>query len=231
MEKSGCPGSWTDGQTTVGPNGIVYSVANYGSIATSGMMSVLGGGRIPIGFLAAYRVSDGKLLWSQNVTEPPNDVPVVAKLFGKTTYSVVLPGGQQTVQGQTIYVHAFDAETGTPQWTFTGPAQKGKYVAGDAEGVSARKANDIRTMTMPNPWGQAAVDKDGTVYVGGETGHFFSLRDANGDGTVDPNDSNEVSVFETGAAFVGSSGPAIAPGLLAVAAEDRLHVWRWPTSN
>eukprot|EP00930_Biecheleria_cincta_P004937 TRINITY_DN10586_c0_g1_i1.p1 TRINITY_DN10586_c0_g1~~TRINITY_DN10586_c0_g1_i1.p1 ORF type:complete len:335 (+),score=52.50 TRINITY_DN10586_c0_g1_i1:569-1573(+) len=217
----GNPGSWTDGHSTIGLNGIVYSVANYGM----GMKILSPGGAA--GVLSAFRLDDGKLLWSRNTAKPPNDVPVVGHLHGQNGYSVVLPAGQQCVKGQQIVVYAFDASTGEPQWTFEGPSQVGNDVAGDAEGELARIANGIRGKTAPNPWGQAAIDKDGTVFVGGETGHFFSLRDADGDGRVNAQDINEASVFETGAAFVGSSSPAIAPGLLAAAAQDRLHVWRW----
>merc|ERR1711865_557054 len=107
---------------------------------------------------------------------------------------------------------AYDASTGDLIWVFKGDSQKGKQVAGDEEGRADRIANHIRPITLPNPWGQAAIDSEGTVYVGGETGHFLSLRDVNGDGHVDWADSAEVMTFETGAAFVGSSGPAIAPG-------------------
>lgn len=179
-----------------------------------------------LGVLSALRLTDGKLLWQQTTRKPPNDVPVVGRLHGQVGYSVVLPVGQQCKQGEQIHVYAYDAETGKLQWSFDGPSQQGKFVAGDAEGAEQRIANGIMAMTKPNPWGQATIDSTGTVFVGGETGHFFSLRDANGDGRVTQGDSAEVSVFETGAAFVGSSGPAIAPGVLAVGAQDSLHVWR-----
>lgn len=221
----GNSGSWTDGHSTIGPNGIVYSVANYLLGFPFAILNVAEGGAA--GVLSAFSLADGKLLWSQKTAKSPNDVPVVGRLHGRTGYSVVIPAGQQTIQGQQIVVYAFDASTGEPQWTFWGPSQVGPEVAGDAEGADARIANGIRDRTAPNPWGQAAIDNNGTVFVGGETGHFFSLQDADGDGHVNAQDINEVSVFETGAAFVGSSGPAIAPGLLAAAAQDRLHVWQW----
>lgn len=219
----GNSGSWTDGHSTVGPNGIVYSVANYG--IGVGILNLGAGGAA--GVLSAFSLADGKLLWSQKTAKPPNDVPVVGRLHGRSGYSVVIPAGLQTIKGQQIVVYAFDASSGELQWTFQGPSQVGNDVAGDAEGVDARRANGLRDKTAPNPWGQAAIDNNGTVFVGGETGHFFSLRDVDGDGHINAQDINEVSVFETGAAFVGSSGPAIAPGLLAAAAQDRLHVWRW----
>eukprot|EP00930_Biecheleria_cincta_P102577 TRINITY_DN9433_c0_g1_i2.p1 TRINITY_DN9433_c0_g1~~TRINITY_DN9433_c0_g1_i2.p1 ORF type:complete len:287 (-),score=44.49 TRINITY_DN9433_c0_g1_i2:57-917(-) len=206
--------SWTDGHASVGPNGIAYAVANYPPNFDSGV-------------LTAFRMTDGKVLWSQNTSRPANGAPVVGRLFGKKTYSVVLPAGQQCKKGQQIMIYVYDAESGKPQWTFWGPKLQGDDVAGDAEGVEARLANHIRAKTMPNPWGQAVIDKTGTVFVGGETGHFFSLRDADDDGEINMNDSAEVSVFDAGAAWVGSSGPALADGMLAVAPQDRLHVWQW----
>lgn len=218
-KQDGIKDSWTDGQTTVGPNGVVYAVSNYNH-----------GQPIPgyegVGLLRAFRLSDGKLLWNVSTPRPPNDVPVVGQLAGHTGLSVVLPMGQQCTQGEQIDVRAYNAETGELQWTFEGPKQLGPEVAGDLEGIPARAASHIQTMTKPNPWGQAAIDATGIVYVGGETGHFFALRDSNSDGHVFGD--NEISVFETGAAFVGSSGPALAPGLLAVGAQDSLHVWQWP---
>jgi len=211
----GVMGSWTDGAATVGPNGIAYGVANYNDPSAQD----------GVGVLSAYDLSDGTLIWSQPTASPPNDVPVVGRLANNSHYSVVLPGGQQCEEGQQIHVWAFDASTGSPQWAFDGPSQIGQYVAGDFEGVAARLANGIQPMTMPNPWGQASIDSDGIVYVGGETGHFFSLVDTDGDGKVTLGDSAEVSSFDTGAAFVGSSGPAIAPGMLAVGDQSTLHVW------
>lgn len=224
----GLPGSWTDGQATVGPNGAVYAVAVYGMIPTVEQQTNHTG---PTGVMQAFKLSDGTALWTTNITRPPNDVPVVGKLAGRAGYSVVIPTGQQCAQGEQIFVHAYDAETGEHQWSFDGEKQVGMAVAGDIEGIKDRNSSGIQMMTMPNPWGQAAIDANGVVFIGGETGHFYSLRDANGDGKVDGADSEEVSRFETKAAWVGSSGPAIAPGLMAVGDQGTLHVYRWNTTD
>mmetsp|Transcript_22332 Transcript_22332/g.47612 ORF Transcript_22332/g.47612 Transcript_22332/m.47612 type:complete len:464 (+) Transcript_22332:69-1460(+) len=208
----GVPGSWTDGSALLGPNGMVYTVANFKN-----------GGFGP-GRLSAFTFSEGKEIWRTVTPRPPNNMPAIGRLAGHSGLSVVQPMGQQCAQGQQIDVRAYDAKTGKIQWVFEGPKQQGRFVAGDAEGVSARSLNQIQTMTMPNPWGPPSIDAKGTVYLGGETGQFFALQDSNGDGRVEG--IEEVSSFETGAAFVGSSGPALAPGMLAVGSINQLYVWK-----
>eukprot|EP00439_Symbiodinium_sp_Y106_P075935 s559_g15.t1 len=53
---------------------------------------------------------------------------------------------------------------------------------------------------------------------------LFSLRDMDGDGTIFGDE--EVSGYDTQAAFSGSSSPAIAPGFLAAASCDSLFVFK-----
>lgn len=67
-KNGGIPDTWTDGQATIGSNGIVYAVS-WTKARTHG-------------YLSAFSLTDGRLLW--NVTTPlaPNDVPVVGKVFG-----------------------------------------------------------------------------------------------------------------------------------------------------
>jgi outer membrane protein assembly factor BamB len=212
-KSGGIPESWTDGQANLGPNGLVYGVANYGSG--------------PRGCLSAYRVSDGRMLWRQDVPVSPNSVPAIGRLFGHTGFSVVMPIGMNDVAGQRIDVHVFDAETGARGWAFEGYVQKFSCGLGDANpvAVQTRLAAGIQGMTMPNSWGIPVLDGQGTVYVGGITGHLLALRDTDGDGSVSGPD--EVSVFTTDADFVGSSGPALAPGVLAAANANSLFVWRF----
>eukprot|EP00747_Dinoflagellata_sp_TGD_P147288 gnl/TRDRNA2_/TRDRNA2_176797_c0_seq1.p1 gnl/TRDRNA2_/TRDRNA2_176797_c0~~gnl/TRDRNA2_/TRDRNA2_176797_c0_seq1.p1 ORF type:complete len:386 (-),score=22.61 gnl/TRDRNA2_/TRDRNA2_176797_c0_seq1:359-1516(-) len=246
--------SWTDGGAIVGPNGIAYAVNN-----GEGAFNILGtkgpcfwGAQPYCGSLTAYRLTDGKRLWSRNVPAPPNNIPAVGKLHGLSGLSVVQPIGQQCTLGQKHGIYAFNAESGELQWTYELPwvvtrpiinnsgtfgklatmflnmavsnlTGLGGFCAGDFEGIEERKITGIQTLTMPNPWGPPSIDGQGTVYVGSETGHFVALRDTNGDGQIKGDD--EVSVFETGAAFVGSSGPAFAPGLMAVASISSMHVW------
>jgi outer membrane protein assembly factor BamB len=211
-KSGGIPESWTDGQANLGPNGVAYGVANYGTG--------------PNGCLSAYRVSDGKMLWRQNVSTSPNSVPAIGRLLGQTGFSVVMPIGMNDMQGARIDVYAFNAETGAQQWYWKGYTQTVSMGLGDANPVAQyqRKIAHIQTMTLPNSWGIPAIDGQGTAYVGGITGHFVALRDSNGDGIVSGPD--EESVLITDADWVGSSGPALAPGVLATANANSLFVWR-----
>lgn len=207
--------TWTDGSAQVGPNGILYAVnTEWGADK----------GPDAPGKLTAYRVTDGGLLWSATTPRPPNNVPAVGKLAGRRGLSVVQPMGQQSLQGAPYEVRAYDAETGALQWTFHGPSQKGGFQAGDLEGKPYRESTGLRGLTYPNPWSAPAIDGNGTVYVGNQEGPFYALRDLNGDGEV--SGPGEVSVFDAGSCYSGAAGPAIAPGMVAMATIDTLYVFK-----
>lgn len=212
-KSGGIAESWTDGQANLGNNGIVYGVANYGN---SG----------PKGCVSAYRVSDGKMLWRKDVPVCPNSIPTVGRLFGQSRQSVVIPIGVNDRRGERIDVWALDAETGEKVWEFEGFTQTESAGHGDVNPVAraVRSAKRLPIMTMPNSWGTPTIDGQGTVYVGGTTGHFVALRDADGNGKV--SGPEEVSVLKTDADWPGSSGVAIAPGVLATANANSLLVWR-----
>jgi len=214
----GNPGTWTDGTLTLGPDNVVYAVAC--------RMWMSQGGHWAPGDLWAYRLTDGKLLWQTQTPRPPNVAPAVGKLYQKDTFSVVQAIGQQVQQGAGTDVYAYDAETGAVQWKFAGPAQQGPLQAGDLEGQPIRDAIVGRGLCLPNPWSAPAIDAAGTVYVGNQDGLFFALRDVNGDGTVEGPD--EVSSFDTKAAFAGSAGPSLGPGMVVAASCDSLFVFREP---
>lgn len=211
-KSGGIPGSWTDGAAQLGSNNVVYAPANFKN------------GGFTKGMLAAYRLSDGAQLWNVTTPRPPNNMPAVGRLIGHTELSVVQPMGQQCEQGQQLDVRVYDAETGKLQWTYEGDVLQTKMVAGDREGIPFRLATGIRPITMPNPFSMPVVDGKGTVYIGAETGAFYSLQDLNGDGRVQG--PGEVNKLENGGAFVGASSPAVAPGLFAVADIGRLFVWK-----
>jgi len=214
----GNPGSWTDGSMSLGPDNVVYTVG-------CKLWMGLGGHWAP-GNLWAYRLSDGQLLWQTQTPRPPNVAPAIGKLYKKDTLSVVQAIGQQVNQGAGTDVYAYDAETGAVQWKFAGPAQQGPLQAGDLEGQPIRDAIVGRGLCLPNPWSAPAIDAAGTVYVGNQDGLFFALRDVNGDGTVEGPD--EVSSFDTKAAFAGSAGPSLGPGMVVAASCDSLFVFREP---
>lgn len=226
--KSGSPESWTDGQVNLGSNGVVYSVANYPEIVTYKGKEYAEPGRK--GFIAATDLKTGKELWKTDVPGSPNSIPAVGRLLGASTekLSVVIPMGVPDKAGERIDVIALDADTGKQQWIFKGPTQKANYGAGDEEEHrEVRKQNHLPPFAMPNPWGVPVIDAKGTVYVGGTTGDLFALKDGNSNGEVSGPD--EVSRLSTPAAFAGSSGAAIAPGLLAIGNANSLIVYQYPT--
>jgi len=207
-------GSWTDGTPLLGPNGIFYTVQAFLDRPPSHSA----------GFIEAHRLDDGTLLWQAEVPMPPNNAPALGRLAGHSSLSLVQPGGYQGTQGGPTGIWAYDAQTGAKQWSFIGPSQKKPDQAANKEGIFQRVLNGATTGYVTNPWSAAIIDSQGTVYAGHEDGLFFAISDKNGDGIV--HGADEVSTFDTGAAFVGSSSPAIAPGMLAVASCDTLFVFK-----
>ena len=213
----GLNGTWTDGGAAVGPNGLVYAVNNNHPI------SLLMTESNP-GTLSAYNISDGQLVWAVTTPRPPNNAPAVGHVMNLPGLSVVMPLCQQGLPGATCDVHVYDAETGGLQWIFHGPSQKGLLQAGDAEGILGRISRGVRSMCLPNGWSAPTIDSQGTVFVGNEEGNFYALRDLDGDGVTFGD--GEVAYYDTKASFSGSSSPAIAPGILAIASCDTLFVFK-----
>lgn len=176
------------------------------------------------GTLSAYNISDGQLVWAVTTPRPPNNAPAVGHVMNLPGVSVVMPLCQQVLPGATCDVHVYDAETGGLQWVFHGPSQKGLLQAGDAEGILGRISRGVRSMCLPNGWSAPTIDSQGTVFVGNEEGNFYALRDLDGDGVTFGD--GEVAYYDTKASFSGSSSPAIAPGILAVASCDTLFVFK-----
>ena len=212
-------GTWTDGSAAVGPNGLVYAVNNNHPSSFFPDADEY----FP-GTLSAYKVSDGQLVWAVTTPRPPNNAPAVGSVKNLPGFSVVMPLCQQLIHGATCDVHVYDAETGGLRWTFHGPSQDGLLQAGDAEGLLSRFQSGLRFGCFPNGWSAPTIDSQGTVFVGNEEGNFYALRDMNGDGVTFGED--EVALYDTQAAFSGSSSPALAPGLLAVASCDSLFVFK-----
>ena len=101
--------------------------------------------------------------------------------------------------------------------------QKG-YPCYDIQGYIARTQRGVRSMCLPNGWSAPTIDAEGTVFVGNEEGNFYALRDMDGDGVVFG--LEEVVQYDTKSSFSGSSSPAVAPDLLAVASCDTLFVFK-----
>lgn len=213
----GVPSSWTDGSALLGPNNIVYTVANFKNTSGDGP-----------GVLSAFALHDGTLLWKQTVPKPPNNMPAIGKLAGRKGRSIVLPIGQRDdldyPNGVYTDVYAFDAATGELQWTFDGPTLTTNSAAGEVEGGPLRIERQLKPRALPNAWGPPTIDGKGVVYLGSQTGEFYALQDSDGDGHV--RGTGEATTFNMSAASVGSSSPAIAPGIFAIGSMNKLYVWR-----
>mmetsp|Transcript_128423 Transcript_128423/g.287131 ORF Transcript_128423/g.287131 Transcript_128423/m.287131 type:complete len:484 (+) Transcript_128423:55-1506(+) len=212
----GKPGTWTDGQSLLGSNGIVYAVTRF---KPYNHMS-----KNDPGQLSAYRLEDGKLLWNQEVPRSPNQSPALGQLPGKSGLSIVQPVGSQVIQGAEYDVYAFDAATGEQQWIFYGPAQKGLLPRADFEGSITRTFAGVRPVTLPHPWGNPTIDAKGTVYIGNEEGFLYALEDKDNDGLV--KGESEVSTFDTKACFHGDSAPIVTPGMLVTSSTDTLFAFK-----
>lgn len=212
----GVPGSWTDGQSLLGSNGIVYAVSRFDSMDKMGRNSP--------GRLSAYRFEDGKLLWNQTLPRAPNQSPALGRLRGHSGLSIVQPVGSQVQQFAHTDVYSFDAATGEQQWIFNGPMQKGPYQRADLEGMETRRKAGVRGMTLPHPWGEPTIDAKGTVYIGSEEGFFYALEDKDGDGHV--MGESEVSEFDTEACFHGDSAPIVTPGMVVTSSTDTLFAFK-----
>mmetsp|Transcript_24036 Transcript_24036/g.43535 ORF Transcript_24036/g.43535 Transcript_24036/m.43535 type:complete len:481 (+) Transcript_24036:92-1534(+) len=213
-KNGGIEGSWTDGAAQLGNNGIIYAVSNFGQPDAAPDMP---------GLAAAYNVTDGSLIWNRTTSLPPSNVPAVGYLQ-HASMSLVVPLGVQGAKGNPTSIVAYDGLTGAERWTFHGPVQTKDFQAGDFEGGAGRNATGVHPLTLSAAWSAPAIDAMGTVFVGSQQGKLFSLRDLDGDGDIIG--PNEVSAFPTDASFVGSSGPAFAPGLMAIASIDQLFVFR-----
>jgi len=204
--------SFTDGTATIDSDGNVYTVEN-APFQNGQMFSENSEGK-----LTKRALSDGHILWQVTTPHPPNNEPVVGHGL------VIQAMGSQQQQYAYTYVYAYDQMTGEQKWVFKGPAQKGKLQAADEEFFMIRQEAGLSPICWPNPWSAPGFAQDGTVYIGNQEGGFFSLRDLNEDGVV--SGPEEVSVYETLAAFPGSSSPAIAPHMLAIASCDSLFVFK-----
>lgn len=210
--------TWTDGAAQLGPNGIVYAV--HQNSHENGHPGVL----------SAYNFTDGAHIWSQSVPKPPNNAPAIGHLAGHDGLSIVQPIGTQGVSSESpspIDVYAFDALTGAPRWIFYGQGQKmtphGEFSAAT---LLARITAGVHPANLPNPWSSPTIDANGTVFIGNEGGSFHALRDSNGDGLVEGD--TEISTYHAESCFPISSGPALAPGLMAVSDFDSLYVFKTP---
>ncbi|CAK9052008.1 Uncharacterized protein SCF082_LOCUS28489 [Durusdinium trenchii] len=219
----GLNGTWTDGGAALGPNGMVYAVNNNHPPEGLSPVGQMDPPTMP-GQVTALDVVTGDIVWQVTTPRPPNNAPAVGKVQGWEGLSLVVPLCQQVIKGAQCDVHVYNAKTGALRWVFHGPTQKHLLQAGDAEGTQTRIDSGVRSWCLPNGWSAPTIAADGVVFVGNEDGLFFALRDSDGDGRAIGVD--EVRAFDTKAAFSGSSSPALAPQMVAVASCDSLFVFK-----
>jgi len=204
---------FSTGGMALGPNGVAYVTSN------------TEGGNALAGVLSAYNTSSGARLWTQRLELPASSAPSVGRLGGASgRVSVVvglgqnpgMPDASTALSGWTSAVVAFDAETGVPTgWRYDPPPHR-KLLA---EGDSLLSADHV---CLPDAWTNAAIDADGTVYIGHMSGNLFALRDKDGDGSLEEA-AGEVRNYYGGRAYQGS--PGIADGMLTATPCDGLHVF------
>mmetsp|Transcript_3659 Transcript_3659/g.10654 ORF Transcript_3659/g.10654 Transcript_3659/m.10654 type:complete len:444 (-) Transcript_3659:82-1413(-) len=118
---------------------------------------------------------------------------------------------------------AFDAETGAHQWTWALPPYKWLAARGEEAGFLTRWWLGHRRLCLPAAFSAPTIDSEGRVYIGHESGMFFSVRDEDGDGIID--ERTEVTSHDLLAAPL-PSGPSLAPGMLAMTTCDGLWVFK-----
>merc|ERR1740123_618435 len=145
--------------------------------------------------------SGGSLAVVVGVGENPDLPDLRLQLFGV----------RQGPKEKKARVMALDAATGSALWTHELPMWHG-WAAGDTA-----LPNHI---CLPDSFGNPAIGGDGSVYVGFQSGHFYAIRDKDGNGQIEP---AEASSFNFNNAFQGS--PGIAPGMLVATPCNGMHVW------
>lgn len=212
----GIPNTWTDGTAMLGPNGLVYAVS-LTRFPGSPFDAYLPG------VIWAFRFSDGQLVWKAQTPMPVNSWPLLARLPGRGSLSVVMPIAMQG--GNPGQVMILDAETGAEQSNWDGPRGYGAVLGGgDVAGSATRVALGLRPGCGPNPWSAPSVDAAGAIYVGFQDSRLYRYHDANGDGRLDQR--TEVSSFLEGAHASPAAGAAFAPGLMAHCSCDGLFVFK-----
>jgi len=204
---------FSTGGTVVGPNGVAYVTSN-AKVANKSS-----------GFVTAFNITNGKILWRTSTDYAANNGAVVGTIGGRLAVAIGVglnPDMPDPLKQKLKKVHdnatslpekkgrvlALDAETGKQLWSHEMPLWHG-WGAGEK----------ARSVCLPDSFGNAAISGDGTVYVGFQSGHFYGINDLDNDGKISP---EEASFYDTGRCFQGS--PAIAPGMLVATPCNGMHV-------
>ncbi|CAE7265461.1 bamB [Symbiodinium natans] len=197
--------------SVVGPDSRLYNAFNVGEKGGSGTQGVL----------RCHDLKFGDVVWSKSFPEGINAAPAVGPMGAKNRTAVIVGVGNnpeclpEPVIGPTkrAKLFALDAETGQTLWTFTAP----EYSLSCAGNTPAE-------VCCPSMWSQPTLAADGRVYVNWSGGKFFTLLDANLDGTIDANDPREFSFYHHGKG--SNSQTALAPGLMVAAVCNKVLAYQ-----
>jgi len=188
------------GGGALGPNGVFYAEFNRPESRDDG-------------FVAAYQVTDGSLLWEQNFERLGGEqYPAVGKLGTDGPLAVVVAlgnfaNGQAGGANNTVF--ALDAMTGETLWH----SEEEPWYIPFSAGENETHGEGEGFMCRPDPQGIPVIASDGTVYASSSHGgELRAIRDTNGNGIIEDTD---VSTFETHNCFLNS--PSVAPGMLVAA--------------
>lgn len=154
-----------------------------------------------------------------------NTVLLVMLPFGAAIAVAAVCGHEYSKRVPSQYpseVQVLDAASGELRWRYEFPRWDSIHVMGDDEGILTRLGAGVQPFCIPNGWGSPSVDASGTIFLGHQNGHLYSLRDADGNGRIS---ESEVSVFSMGASSTHFGG-AYAPGMMAWTSCDSVFVFK-----
>mmetsp|Transcript_15392 Transcript_15392/g.26933 ORF Transcript_15392/g.26933 Transcript_15392/m.26933 type:complete len:523 (-) Transcript_15392:197-1765(-) len=226
--------SFSDGGLMLGQNGVAYTCSNTGNTTGSE------GGT---GMVRAIEMEDGRTRWTKLLPHPCNNYPTVGRVNEKGLSVIVNTGsfpGSPLAEKSPHHggVFVFDAETGALQWQYQEPVYMEPAARGDSEGFKQRMLmNSPHVVCLPAPWSSPTVDGSGAIYLGHMSGLLHVLRgpaagsfekDEKALSEMEPETTPGVQVYsmDLGAGYL-HGGTAWAPGMMAVATCDTLHVFKF----
>lgn len=231
--------SFSNGGLTIGPDNKAYTCSN--ADASTG----LEGGK---GLLRALSVIDGQEQWRQLLPQPCNSQALIGQIR-ETSLSVVVNIGANygdpfnAPKPKHSGVMVFDAETGHLQWQYQAPVWNSAAAKNDLEGLATRYTHIPKHLfCMPAPWSAPVLayddDHKGVIYMGHGDGNMYILRGASQDNyekewtapvDIDFHTTQGVDVetVDLSSGFYHGA-TALAPGKLAIASCDTLHVFNIP---
>eukprot|EP00747_Dinoflagellata_sp_TGD_P207161 gnl/TRDRNA2_/TRDRNA2_80761_c1_seq1.p1 gnl/TRDRNA2_/TRDRNA2_80761_c1~~gnl/TRDRNA2_/TRDRNA2_80761_c1_seq1.p1 ORF type:complete len:326 (+),score=34.50 gnl/TRDRNA2_/TRDRNA2_80761_c1_seq1:116-979(+) len=243
--------SYTDGGMIIGPDDIVYSCSNY-FFADPWMPGVLRAVKLSDGKelwhqdlphpCVSWPASDGTKVVVP-VGALPSSTPVsyyspgwmpesIRETIRKKVheFSLLLGDYQCWLWGcptRPIEVYAYESKTGQRLWALTDLEPWRQFAAkGDEEHLEVRLPHKpMRPVCGPASWSAPTIDGEGTVFAAAMDGWLYAIRDVNGDGKIDVN-TEELDRLNMDAASL-HPGTSFAPGMMAFASCDGVHVFKY----